>query len=398
MRSSAFAVRSLALGALVASAVAFACGKPLEIAPDSITGTGSDAAVEGGADGGVPVEASLGELQLSLSPSVVDVTVGGAPPTVTLAVVRPPNDTTPVQAAFVGPTGVAIPPITPFTTDAASTTVSATDMAIPQRVVVDVLITAGSKMVTLPLVVRVASELRGPGTTTFTPLTDQKYAIAAWGAGGGGTNGGAGGYVAGEVVVTAKGIVNLVVGGAGGLPTASSPGGGGSGGTGGASAVGGGGGYSGVFVGTVTQPNARLVAGGGGGGSSADDGGIMVFPNGGGGGNLAGNVAENGSGTNAGGGASTAAGGAAGLSATTGGQLVGGTGANGGAPGGGGGGGYYGGGGGGLASGGGGGSSLVPAGGTSVPGHKLVPGDSADARRQTAGAPGKPGAILITPL
>ena len=162
--------------------------------------------------------------------------------------------------------------------------------------------------------------------------------LRALGAGGGtsiqrSVAGGAGGLSTGKFTFK-KGITyKLVVGGAGG--TGGGPGGGGAGSQSGSGGGGGGGGYTGLFVGSISQDNAVIIAGGGGGGSNDP-------ASGGAGGGLTGGDAGNvGRG---GGGGTQSAGGSAGSVTTNGNAgsaLQGGNGA------GGGGGGYFGGGGGG---------------------------------------------------
>ncbi len=206
-----------------------------------------------------------------------------------------------------------------------------------------------------------------------------EFEVFAWGGGGaGGTAGGwtygapggAGGAATGRIGAT-SGIVYSVVIGGGGLinPTTGALGGGG--------AMpnntdnrygGGGGGYSGIFLGTsISQANARIIAGGGGGGGSSRAG---TGNAGGGGGGLDGEQGYSpyDSKPQYGGGGGTQSAGGAGApgnngAATSGSALQGGNAAPN-AYGGGGGGGYFGGGGGGYSEsntmgGGGGGSGYL---------------------------------------
>lgn len=164
-----------------------------------------------------------------------------------------------------------------------------------------------------------------------------------------------------------------------------------------------GGGYSGIFVTSETQANAKIIAGGGGG-SGYDDGGRGATGSAGGGDTT---VRAAGYGSTPGYGASQSAGGAGGTGTYNGGAgsaLTGGTGGGlGSYTGGGGGSGYYGGGGGGLqsawASGGGaGGTGYIGGvtGGTNYTGSGTTPGNSGDAVRGTAGSPGNDGRVYIT--
>ena len=181
--------------------------------------------------------------------------------------------------------------------------------------------------------------------------------VKAWGAGGANgpssDAGGGGGFAQGNITVSVGQAYKIVVGGAG-SGTTGGTGGGGTGGTG-ADNGGGGGGYSGVFITSVSQANAKVIAGGGGGGGSTD----ASSSNAGAGGGTDG--ADGASGANnsygkkgtssAGGAAGIAGGGGGGASGTAGSALQGGTGGAGGGGAfgaGGGGGGYYGGGGGGA--------------------------------------------------
>jgi uncharacterized repeat protein (TIGR01451 family) len=188
--------------------------------------------------------------------------------------------------------------------------------------------------------------------------------IKAWGGGGGGASlayyanqygGGGGGFAEGTLAVTGGSTLGVRVGGGGRIDdTVGVYGGGGAGGTGQATANGGsGGGLSGVFVGTYTQANARVIAGGGGGSSPGGDVGTPGGGGGGGGGLNGGTLggAASGQGGTAAAGGAAATGGGCNLSAPTAGSaLQGGTGGrtntNQMEGGGGGGGGYFGGGGG----------------------------------------------------
>lgn len=205
-------------------------------------------------------------------------------------------------------------------------------------------------------------------TASFTvPAGVTSVTAKLWAGGGGGgiygaANGGAGGFTSGTFYVTAGQTYHVIVGGGGlvGVPYVSGGlGGFGGGGVGtlGDAAGGGGGGYSGIFLTSVAQSNAVLIAGGGGGGTG-------YIAGGGGGGSTGGDGLTAGGGK----GGSQVVGGAAGNGSTSppyagqalqGGQ---GTGArlSGADDGGGGGGGYFGGGGGTSdATGGGGGSGYV---------------------------------------
>ncbi len=189
--------------------------------------------------------------------------------------------------------------------------------------------------------------------------------VKVWGAAGGGANsfywgqqakGGGGGYSIGYLAVIPGQTLSLVVGQGGQLSSTSTTyGGGGAGGTGGGSIMrygSSGGGYSGIFASsTLTQANARIIAGGGGGTSPGAD--TFTQGTGGGGGTTGGQDSFP---ALSGRGGSQAAGGAAANGAneclsqpTAGSALQGGTGAitdGTGEGGGGGGGGYHGGGGG----------------------------------------------------
>ena len=196
----------------------------------------------------------------------------------------------------------------------------------------------------------------GEGTYDISVDNNITADLRALGAGGGtsiqrSVAGGAGGLSTGEFTFLNGTTYKLVVGGAGG--TGGGPGGGGAGSQSGSGGGGGGGGYTGLFVGSISQDNAVIIAGGGGGGSNDP-------ANGGAGGGLTGDNGSNGS--RAGQGGTQSAGGARGTAqdnGQAGSALQGGPGA------GGGGGGYFGGGGGGGHSGccadgaGGGGSAYI---------------------------------------
>jgi hypothetical protein len=390
-----------------------ACGTVLEISPDDPVG-GGDSAVDGpgldggpapdapsGADAAPGTEIKVGNVTVTLEPPVLDVLAGGPTASFTVKVERPANDTTAVTVSYTAPADLTVPSIAPITSFAASANVGASPTATPRRTVMNIQIQAGAANATLPLVFRIARDLRTAGMTSFVPEVGdgpQSYSVEAWGAGGPSSNGGGGGggYVSSPLSVAGGANVIVLVGETGSAYFGGNPGGGG-GGMGGSNG-GGGGGYSGIFIGvSASFPNARVIAGAGGGGSIDTNG---VLHRGGGGGSPVGGAAQDGAGLAPGGGASAAAGGTGGASnneGSPGGQLFGGNGYFSDEPGGAGGGGYYGGGGGGHGSGGGGGASLVQAGGTSMPGTRLVAGNDGHARRMTAGDPGKQGAVLITP-
>lgn len=230
------------------------------------------------------------------------------------------------------------------------------------------------------------------GTWTMTPASSFNVDIKVWGAGApnGQYNSGAGGAAVGRLAMTGSTAYVARVGATNG---------------GGTSVDGGvpGAGYSGVFISSITQANAKIIAGGGGG-SDSDDGGRNA--NGGAGG---GNTGQDGQGysNSYGKGGTQSAGGAGGVASpgtgTAGGALTGGNGATGGGYcGGGGGSGYWGGGGGGQqsswAGGGGGGGSGYIGGVTSATnyqGDRTTPGNSGDANRGTAGNNGVAGKVYI---
>jgi len=254
-----------------------------------------------------------------------------------------------------------------------------------------------------------------PGSTTT-------ITVKAWGAGGGGGGhtgcggAGGGGYATSIFAVTGGPTLIGVLGGGGKYgakgPDLPGPGAGAFGGGGGGyndegsytdANGGGGGGYSGLFVDSVSQANAIIIAGGAGAGGYSTNGTSI----GGGGGGAAGSAGSDGGNTNGGGGGGASdAGGAAGAVgdvavATAGSALQGGTGAKSSQPyyGAGGGGGWYGGGGAGASngsgsSGSGGGSGYVrsasfPTGVTSSSSTTLTAG--ADGSGTTGGDEGNSG-------
>ena len=230
------------------------------------------------------------------------------------------------------------------------------------------------------------------GWVNFSDGPPYSVEMYAWGGGGGGASGGAGGggggAANGTMSVTPAQSFAVVVGG-GGLAMAASAGPGatvvGGGGLAGTQGYGGqGGGYSGIFLTSASQANARLIAGGGGGSS------YETAAGGAGGGTTgvagtAGNLAGGGGGTQSAGGTSVSSvgtalqGGSAGSEGDGGGS-------------GGGGGGYWGGGAGSNTnpgSGGGGGSAYYdPVNVTSATltaGSGRTPGDSSNALRGSYG-------------
>ena len=184
------------------------------------------------------------------------------------------------------------------------------------------------------------------GTYDITVNNNITADLRALGAGGGSSivrsvDGGAGGLSTGQFTFLKGTTYKLVVGGAGQsrpVNENAGSGGGGNGGSQGSGGGGGGGGYTGLFVSSISQDNAVIIAGGGGGGSN-DPG------NGGDGGGLTGAAGSNEGRAGTGGTQSAGGTGGAGIGVLTdgfaGSALQGGTG------GGGGGGGYFGGGGGG---------------------------------------------------
>ena len=233
------------------------------------------------------------------------------------------------------------------------------------------------------------SELVIDPTNTYTSTTVTDFVVPsgttsitvkAWGAGGGqgwkGANaqtphGGGGGFAQATLSVTSGQTYKVVVGGGGGgavynVGGTAGANGGGAGGDGSTNSAGGGGGYSGVFHPSVTQANAKVIAGGGAGGGAGwtTTSGAAGGPGGGTSG-VAGTAGSAGTATGGGGGTQSAGGTAGSANGSVGSALQGGKGGTGnGYDGGGGGGGYYGGGGGGHAAstsgaGGGGGSGYV---------------------------------------
>jgi hypothetical protein len=113
------------------------------------------------------------------------------------------------------------------------------------------------------------------GTWTLNTDSDIVTTVYLWGGGGGNHNrtgysygsGGAGGYTKGNITLLANSTYKLVVGGGGhgdGQTQSNATGGGGKGGATGATKAGGGGGYTGLFLTSITQANAKAIAGGGG--------------------------------------------------------------------------------------------------------------------------------------
>lgn len=176
----------------------------------------------------------------------------------------------------------------------------------------------------------------GADQTLTVPAGITSISVDLRGAGGGNQGnagaGGTGGKTVGTLAVTAGQVYKIVVGQAGRLTTGSSYGGGGSY-TAGNGNGGGGGGYTGIFLTSVTQANAKAIAGAGGGASYGGEAG----------GSGGGNSGNNGSHGATGG--SQSAGGTGQGGGGNGSALQGGT-ASGNGNGGAGGGGYYGGGGG----------------------------------------------------
>jgi hypothetical protein len=115
------------------------------------------------------------------------------------------------------------------------------------------------------------------GEWTVTVLKPLKLNGKLWGAGGGTTNGGAGGFTTGDTATLTTGtILRAWVGGGGfvGSPTLGHDGPFGNGGNcgrpnGGGISLGTGGGLTGLFLSSVSQGNALLVAGAGGGGGTS---------------------------------------------------------------------------------------------------------------------------------
>lgn len=113
----------------------------------------------------------------------------------------------------------------------------------------------------------------GANQTFTVPAGVTSIRVKAWGGGGGVdgiantayVDGGTGGYTYGTLPVVA-GQTYIIVVGSRGITTTGSYLGGGSGGTG-SFFDGSGGGLSGIFLSSISQANARLIAGGGGGGA-----------------------------------------------------------------------------------------------------------------------------------
>ena len=144
------------------------------------------------------------------------------------------------------------------------------------------------------------------GTFDITVDNDLTADLRALGAGGGSSiqrsvSGGAGGLSVGRFTFLKGTTYKVVCGHAGSRNTNGLSGGGGEGGTTGTGEGGGGGGYTGLFVSTITQDNAVIIAGGGGGGANdpatGGDGGGLT---GGRGSNASGNPATDGRGGNGG--------------------------------------------------------------------------------------------------
>lgn len=243
--------------------------------------------------------------------------------------------------------------------------------------------------------------LTSPGEYTLTFASNATKTVKMWGSGGmpstGGSggwgNGGAGGAATGNVGFVSGSTYKIRVPAAGGTGTAPALayGAGNGGGTFSCGVAGSGGGYAGIFLDTVTQANAVMMAGGGGGGASSrgDCLGGRQGTAGGGTSGEANNSLQGAPGTQVAGGAGQGSG-------TSGSALQGGNGSGGGS---GAGGGYFGGGGGGShgdgGSGAGGGSgyynpSLVSA-ATLYTGSGTTPGNNSDSDRGTAGVSGVPG-------
>lgn len=253
------------------------------------------------------------------------------------------------------------------------------------------------------------------GEYTINWYSTTSKVVKVWGGGGksnseGSTNWGAGaggGAAVGTVSFVSGNTYKLRIGAAGstGTAPATAYGAGNGGGAFTVGNAGSGGGYSGIFLTTVTQGNALLMAGGGGGGASDRGdglGGRAGYAGGGTTGQTSGGDFQAGSGTQSAGGGAAGSG-----SPTSGSALQGGNGSNGG---GGGGGGYFGGGGGGSQGdggyGGGGGSGYFqPSAVTSATlytGSFGTPGNNTDVDRPTNAGAGNvaaqnsfPGAIII---
>jgi hypothetical protein len=253
-----------------------------------------------------------------------------------------------------------------------------------------------------------------PGEYTVIVNNTVSKTTKMWGSGGAPNTGGNSAWGQGGAGGAANGTVTFVSGqtykirvpqyGVTGTAAATTYGAGNGGGIFSVGSAGSGGGYAGIFLSSVSQGNAVLMAGGGGGGASDRSDGLGGRPGAGGGGTT-GEVPGgliSGSGSQSSGGSSGGGG-----SPTSGSALQGGNGSGGGA---GGGGGYYGGGGGGTQTdggyGGGGGSGYYNptyvAGATLYTATATTPGNSADASRPsgagagaTAGGTSGNGAIII---
>ncbi len=258
--------------------------------------------------------------------------------------------------------------------------------------------------------------LTAPGEYTITVVTAASKVVKMWGAGGAPNSSGSTGWGAGGAGGAATGTVQFNGGAsyiirvpqsgrnvAGAAPTLAY-GAGNSGGVFNVGTAGSGGGYAGIFLTSVSQANAILMAGGGGGGASSRGDGLGGRQGTAGGGTSGQTIADYQAapGTQSAGGAA-----AGGSSPTSGSALQGGNGSGGGA---GGGGGYYGGGGGGTQGdggfGGAGGSGYYNptyvTSATLYTGSTTTPGNSSDAQRPgtagagtTAGGTSSNGAIII---
>ncbi len=243
--------------------------------------------------------------------------------------------------------------------------------------------------------------LNTTGTWTIVPVGLINASITMWGAGGGagtqGGTGGGGGYSTGTLQLSDSASYILFVGqggraGAGGQAS----GGGGSGDVN----RGGGGGYTGIFLTSVSQANARMMAGAGGGAGGGSGSAAA-----GAGGGSSGQKGNNGTGAQPGGGTQLAGGASTGASSSNSGAAL--QGANGLS---GGGGGYFGGASGGdngsYAPGAGGGSGYLHSSvtsGTTTTGSLNTPAQSSNPLRGTAGnarsgsaGTGNDGLIYIT--
>lgn len=243
--------------------------------------------------------------------------------------------------------------------------------------------------------------LTTPGEYTITFAGSYNKVVKMWGSGGmpstggveGWGNGGAGGAATGNVSFVGGSTYKFRVPAAGGTGTAPALayGAGNGGGTFSCGTAGSGGGYAGIFLETVAQANAVLMAGGGGGGASSRSD-CRGGRTGGAGGGTNGQSIDSLHGT----GGTQSAGGTGAQGGGNGSALQGGNGTGGGS---GAGGGYFGGGGGGShgdgGSGSGGGSgyfnpSLVSA-ATLYTGSGTTPGNNSDSDRGSAGTSGTAG-------